>query len=91
MIGIASFSNDLVIPGSWATAMDAGGRYAGTLSGAMNMWGNLRGALAPWANGHILAWAGSNRNPVFCVASGVYLSGIVCWMFLDPVTPLEEG
>jgi MFS transporter, ACS family, glucarate transporter len=89
-IGVASFSNDLVMPGSWATAMDVGGKYAGTLSGAMNMWGNLGGALAPWANGHILAWTGNNWNPIFYVAAGVYLLGIVCWMFLDPVTSLEE-
>jgi len=89
-IGVASFLNDLVMPGSWATAMDVGGKYAGTLSGAMNMWGNFGGALAPWVNGHILAWTGNNWNPIFYVASGVYLLGIVCWMFLDPVTPLDE-
>ena len=90
-IGVASFSNDLVMPGSWATAMDVGGKFAGTLSGAMNMWGNFGGALAPWVNGHILTWTGNNWNPIFYVASGVYLLGIVCWMFLDPVTPLEKA
>jgi ACS family glucarate transporter-like MFS transporter len=90
-IGIASFSNDLVMPGSWATAMDVGGKYAGTLSGAMNMWGNLGGALAPFMNGHILSWTNGDWNPIFYVASAVYLLGILCWMFLDPVTPLERA
>ena len=32
---------------SWAAAMDIGGKYSGTLSGAMNSWGNLGGAVAP--------------------------------------------
>ena len=46
-MGIASFSNDLVMPGSWAACMDVGGKYAGTLSGTMNMMGNLgRGLIA---------------------------------------------
>ena len=36
-IGMASFCNDLVMPGAWASAMDIGGTHAGSLSGAMNM------------------------------------------------------
>jgi len=36
-MGMASFSNDLVMPGAWAACMDVGGKYAGTLSGTMNM------------------------------------------------------
>src|SRR4051794_16038134 len=31
-IGLASFSNDLVMPGAWATCMDVGGKHAGSLS-----------------------------------------------------------
>src|SRR5207248_7370486 len=33
-IGLASFANDLVMPGAWAAAMDVGGKHAGSLSGA---------------------------------------------------------
>ncbi len=44
-MGVASFFNDLVMPGSWAACMDVGGKYAGTLSGTMNMMGNLGGSL----------------------------------------------
>ena len=32
----------------------------------------------------------SNWNPIFYVAAGVYLLGIVCWMFLDPVSPISQ-
>ena len=42
-IALASFCNDLVMPHAWASAMDIGGKYAGTLSGAMNFWGNVGG------------------------------------------------
>jgi MFS family permease len=89
LIGAASFSNDLVMPGAWAAAMDVGGKYAGTLSGAMNMWGNVGGALCPLAIGFILRWTGHNWNTTFYVSAAIYLMGIVFWAFLDPVTPLE--
>jgi len=103
-MGIASFCNDLVMPGAWASAMDLGGKYCGTLSGAMNMWGNMGGALGPTVNGYILggglsftlfgqkwalAWHPGNWDMTFYVAAGVYLMGIVCWALLDPVTPLD--
>jgi ACS family glucarate transporter-like MFS transporter len=90
VIGLASFSNDLVMPPSWAAAMDIGGKYAGTVSGAMNMWGNIGGAIAPLVNGFLLTWTNGNWNLTFYVAAAVYLLGIACWAALDPVTPLKE-
>ena len=103
-MGIASFANDLVMPGAWASAMEVGGKWCGTLSGAMNTWGNLGGALAPLVNGYILGggldfhsiglnwsihWGAGHWDAIFYIAAGMYLLGIVCWALLDPVTPLE--
>jgi ACS family glucarate transporter-like MFS transporter len=89
-IGLASFSNDLVMPGAWGAAMDVGGKHAGSLSGAMNMWGNIGGAISPLAIGYILKWSDNNWNLTFYVSAAIYLMGIVCWRFLDSVTPLEQ-
>jgi MFS family permease len=88
-IGMASFSNDLVMPAAWASAMDIGGKYAGTVSGAMNMWGNFGGVICPVAIGYILKWTSGNWNLTFYVSAAVYLLGIVFWLLIDPVTPLE--
>jgi MFS family permease len=88
-IGVASFSNDLVMPGAWTAAMDVGGKYAGTVSGAMNMVGNIGGAMAPLAIGYMLAWSHSNWNLTFYISAAVYAMGILFWAFLDPVTPIE--
>jgi MFS transporter, ACS family, glucarate transporter len=88
-IAMASFSNDLVMPGIWGSAMDIGGEYAGTLSGAMNMWGNFGGALCPLVTGYILKWSHSNWNLTLYVSAAIYLLGIVCVLALDPVTPLK--
>ena len=88
-IGMASFSNDLVMPGAWAACMDVGGTHAGSLSGMMNMAGNIGGALSPFVIGYILYWTHNDWNLTFYVSAVIYLMGIVCWIFLDPVTPLE--
>ncbi|MBK9167166.1 MAG: MFS transporter [Bryobacterales bacterium] len=90
-MGMASFSNDLVMPGSWGACMDVGGKYAGTLSGTMNMMGNLGGAVSPYAIGWMLSNTDSNWNLTFYVAAGIYFAGSLFWMLLDPVTPLEQG
>jgi len=87
-MGFASFCNDLVMPGSWGACMDVGGKYAGTLSGTMNMMGNVGGALSPLVIGFILGRT-HNWNYPFYVSAAIYFMGIFCWMALDPVTPLE--
>jgi ACS family glucarate transporter-like MFS transporter len=91
VMGLASFANDLVMPTSWGTCMDIGGRFSGTLSGAMNMMGNIGGGLAPLAIGYILNYSGHNWAITFYIASAVYFLGVFCWIFIDPVTPLDSA
>jgi nitrate/nitrite transporter NarK len=88
-IALVSFFNDLAMPGSWATCMDVGGRYVATLGGAMNMMGNFGGFLSPIVTGTVVertgSWTGS-----FYLAAAAYVVGALCWLALDPVTPLED-
>jgi MFS transporter, ACS family, glucarate transporter len=89
-MGFASFANDLVMPGSWGACMDVGGRYAGTLSGTMNMMGNIGGAVSPMAIGYMLRWTNHNWDITFYVSAAVYFMGSFFWLLMDPVTPLDE-
>jgi nitrate/nitrite transporter NarK len=89
-MGMASFSNDLVMPGSWGACMDVGGKYAGTVSGSMNMFGNFAGIFAPSIGGFILKSTGGDWNLFLYVMAGAYLLGTLMWPLIDPVTPLEE-
>jgi nitrate/nitrite transporter NarK len=88
-LGFASFSNDLVMPGAWGACMDVGGRYAGTLSGTMNMAGNLGGALCPVAIGYLLTWTNNNWDLTFYISAAIYFMGSIFWWLMDPVTPLD--
>ncbi len=90
-IGLASFCNDLAMPGGWGACMDVGGRHTGSLSGSMNMMGNAGGAVAPMAVPLILAATNNNWSINFYVFAAVYGLGALCWVFIDPVTPLEKA
>jgi sugar phosphate permease len=91
MMGLASFCNDLVMPGAWAACMDIGGKYAGTMAGSMNMMGNLAGFVAPMTGGYILQRTGGDWNMFLYTMVGMYVLGIFCWPFIDPVTPIEQS
>ena len=71
--------------------MDVGGRYAGTLSGSMNMMGSVGAAIAPLAIGFILDHTQHNWALPFWISGIIYFLGGLCWLWIDPVTPLETG
>jgi nitrate/nitrite transporter NarK len=89
-MGLASFANDLAMPGAWGACMDVGGKYAGSLSGSMNMMGNLAGFVAPSVIPQILSHTNNNWVVTFWVSAIIYFLGAVSWIFIDPVTPLEK-
>ena len=88
-VGMASFCNDLAMPGGWGACMDVGGRFAGSLSGSMNMMGNAGGAVAPMVVPMVLQATNNNWNANFVMFALVYFLGAICWLFIDPVTPLD--
>lgn len=89
LVGLAAFANDLSMPGSWAACMDIGGCYAGSLSGSMNMVGQIGSAIGPVAVAQVLKYSDNNWALTFWMAAVVYAVGAVCWLFIDPVTPLD--
>jgi len=90
LLGVAGFFNDFVMPAAWAGCMDIGGRYSGTVSGTMNMVGNIGGALSPLAIGYILTFTSNNWALTFYVSSAIYLLGGLCWLFIDAHTPIVQ-
>jgi MFS transporter, ACS family, glucarate transporter len=89
VLGLSSFCNDLAMPPSWGACMDVGGRFSGTVSGGMNMAGNLGGGVSPLIIGYLLARTSQNWTLAFYVSAAVYLVGGLCWFFIDSHTPLK--
>jgi sugar phosphate permease len=85
----AMFFLECTIGPSWAVPMDVGGKYSGTVSGMMNMAGNIGGALSPMVFG-ILVQFGSWQAP-FIVAAGLLILGAAVWGFwLNPDASVVE-
>ena len=90
-MGMASFCNDLVMPCAWGACMDIGGKYAGTVSGSMNMMGNLAGFVAPQVGGIILDRTGGNWDMFLYTMALSYFIGAFTWPFLNSNKTLEES
>jgi sugar phosphate permease len=85
----ALFFLECTIGPSWAVPMHVGGKYSGTVSGVMNMAGNIGGALSPTVFG-ILVQYGSWQAP-FIVAAALLVFGAAVWAFwLDPEVSVLE-
>lgn len=73
----------------WSLTADIAGGSAGSVSGFMNMGGQIGGAvtgsLTPWIAARY-GWTAS-----FLVAAALCLLGAVSWLAVDPLNPLTEG
>jgi MFS family permease len=85
----ASFFNDLVMPHAWASCMDVGGRYSGSVAATMNLMGNLAGTSSTMIGGILLAQTANDWNLFITILASVYFFGIPCWLFIEPDKAIE--
>jgi len=83
-MGLASFCSDLTMPISWNACVETGRRNTATLSGAMNMFGNFAGFVAPVISGLILSRFAGGWDVLLYLMVASSLVAAACWMFLDP-------
>lgn len=71
---------------SWAACIDIGGRFAGSVSGWMNFWGNIGGIAAPT----VTAWVATNYGwqAAILTTAGSAIIGIIAWGAVKPDVPL---
>jgi len=86
----AMFFLECTIGPSWSVPMDVGGKNSGTVSGMMNMAGNIGGALSPLVFGFLVQYG--NWQAPFIIAACLLVAGSAVWAFwLDPnVSVLER-
>ena len=73
---------------AWAVCLEIGGQNAGVVTGAMNTFGNLGGALSPVVVGLCVQRLGSWQAPLFSVAA-LYLFAAACWLGIDAEEPVR--
>lgn len=80
---------DLMLPSAWALCIDLGKQYAGSVSGAMNTFGNLGGFCCSLMFGYLLSSTGNYNLPLYLIAAMLVLSAIL-FAFINPAKPIIE-
>ena len=83
-------SSDLILAVCWATCLDIGRQYAGTVSGTMNSLGQIGGVIAPVLVGWLVQEFGSWRLPLL-LSAGYYVVSALLWLLIDAEQPLAEA
>jgi MFS family permease len=87
VVGLAFAFSDLNMGPAWAACVDVGERYAGTVSGAMNMAGAFAGALGAALAGRMLGQA----NWLFLIYACSYVLAAFCWLMVDVGRPMVSN
>ena len=87
-LSLAVFGADMTIAPSWSVCIDIGRKHSGTVSGTMNMAGNLGSFVTALAFPHLLQWTGS-YNPFFYTAGLLNFLAIGARWFVRPDRGIE--
>lgn len=77
---LATFGTELTISPSWAYCIDIGGGKSGSVSGAMNMVGNLGAFVSASAFPALARWNGGDAGIYFLLAASLNLASAFLWL-----------
>jgi len=89
LLALAALLAALGVAPAWTLCVDIGGPHAGIVSGAMNMFGNLGGAMVSLVVGLCLKHLHSYDAAMYSIAV-FYLCAAGCWLFVDPEQVLTQ-
>lgn len=82
---------DCMLPVAWAVCLDVGGKYAGAVSGSMNMAGQLGSFLTGLAFGYIVSGTNNNYNAPLPLMGSMLLISAFLFTRIDPTRPVVRG
>jgi ACS family glucarate transporter-like MFS transporter len=85
---VAIFGADMTLAPSWSFCIDIGGAHAGTVSGTMNMAGNLGSAITALAFAYLPETSRGNVA-FFYTAAALSFVAIACWLAANPARKME--
>ncbi len=83
-LGLASMN--FMLPVTWALCLDLGRRHAGSVTGSMNMAGQVGSLISSVAFGYLVKWLGSYNQALVPLAVMLVLSGLL-YLGIDPAKP----
>lgn len=89
LLSFAYAGSDFMLPVAWAVCLDVGRRYAGAMTGAMNMAGQLGSFLSSVTFGYLVAWFGT-YNAVLPPMAAMLVVSAALWLKIDPTRELAS-
>jgi MFS transporter, ACS family, glucarate transporter len=87
-LSLAIFGADMTLSPSWAFCIDIGRENAATVSGTMNMAGNLGAFVTIIAFPYMYKWTGGHET-FFFICAGLSIVAVAAWFFMKPDKTLE--
>lgn len=81
---------DLMLPSAWALCIDLGKQFAGSVSGAMNTFGNLGGFCCSLMFGYLLSQFEDYNLPLYGIGTMLIFSAVL-FAFIDPTKPIIKN
>ena len=81
------FSMDCMLPASWSLCLDIGRKYAGAVTGAMNMAGQAGSFVSSVAFGYLVTYFGNYDTPLLLFAAMLAVSAAI-YTRIDPAEQL---
>lgn len=88
LLACGAFFAALAGPSAYVTTIDIGGGHVPQVFGLMNMMGNLGAAACPIVVGELFERT-DNWDLALLMFAGLYLTGAICWLFVDPRRKIE--
>jgi len=88
-LSLAIFGADMTLPPSWAFCADIGKQNTGTISGNMNMAGNLGSFITALAFPYLLSWLGSS-SVFFYIAAVLNAIALFAWWQMNPTNEIKN-
>jgi MFS transporter, ACS family, glucarate transporter len=88
LLAICVLTKDLALPVAFATCIDIGKQYAGTVVGAMNFAGQMGGFFITIIFGSIVQKTGNFNTPLFLIACVLLVSALL-WLRIDPTKSID--
>lgn len=84
-LGLASMN--FMLPVTWALCVDLGRKHAGSVTGSMNMAGQIGSFISSVAFGYLVKWLGNYNDALVPLAAMLVLSGLL-YLGINPAKPL---
>jgi MFS transporter, ACS family, glucarate transporter len=86
-LALSYAGSDFMLPTAWAVCLDVGRKYAGAVTGTMNMAGQVGSFISSVLFGYLVEYSGSYDFPLIPMTAMLVISALL-WLKIDPTQEL---